>query len=272
MTDPADREPRGYDDLYREFDSPLMRRIRQEAYGMDIGQHSWVTADELRRDVEALRLSPEARLLDLGCGPGGPLTFVAAMAGCRATGLDVSAPAIAAARARATELGVDALVALREADLDAPLPLEDGAFDAVMAWDVVLHVRDRAAVFREVARVLVPGGRFAFTDAGVLAGPVSSEEIELRSMHGSTRFVPPGYDEEAIERAGFRLAGTEDRTASVLGNAEGRLAARGAHRAELVALEGAVRFERQQRYLETVVDLSRRGHVRRVMYLAERHR
>lgn len=269
MTGPSDRDASGYDDLYREFDSPLMRRIRREAYGTDIGQHSWVTADELRRDVAALRLSRVARLLDLGCGPGGPLTFVAAMAGCRATGVDVSGPAIAAARARAAEMGVEALVVLREADLDAALPFEDGAFDAVMAWDVILHVRDRESVLREVARVLVPGGRFAFTDAGILAGPVSGEEIALRSMHGPTRFVPRGWDEEALERAGFRLVASEDRTASVLGNAEGRLAARLGHRQELVAIEGAARFERQQRYLETVAELSRRGDVRRVMYLGE---
>jgi hypothetical protein len=38
----------GYEATYREFDSPLMRQIRREAYGEDIGQHSWVGAAELR--------------------------------------------------------------------------------------------------------------------------------------------------------------------------------------------------------------------------------
>jgi hypothetical protein len=42
---------RDYDGIHGEFDSPLMRQIRQEAYGEDIGQHSWVTADELRSDL-----------------------------------------------------------------------------------------------------------------------------------------------------------------------------------------------------------------------------
>ena len=41
----------GYESFYREFDSPLMRQIRREAYGEDIGQHSWVGADELRGDI-----------------------------------------------------------------------------------------------------------------------------------------------------------------------------------------------------------------------------
>jgi len=72
-----------------------------------------------------------------------------------------------------------------------------------------------------------------------------------------------------LERAGFRLLDTEDRTASVLKNASGRLAARLAHRERLESLEGASEFERQQQYLETVIEISRRAAVSRVMYLAE---
>lgn len=90
-----------YDKLYEHFDSPLMRQLRAEAYGQDIGQHSWVTAEELLADIPKLKLSPDSRLLDLGCGPGGPLTYVTMQTKCQAVGLDVSANAIAAARDRA---------------------------------------------------------------------------------------------------------------------------------------------------------------------------
>src|SRR5260370_17386235 len=62
-----------YDKLYEHFDSPLMRQLRAEAYGQDIGQHSWVTAGELLGDIPKLKLSPESRLLDLGCRPPQPL-------------------------------------------------------------------------------------------------------------------------------------------------------------------------------------------------------
>ncbi len=67
-----------YEPFYREFDSPLMRQLRREAYGEDIGQHSWVGAAELREDIPRLKLSPGNRLLDLDCGPCGPLTFILA--------------------------------------------------------------------------------------------------------------------------------------------------------------------------------------------------
>ena len=57
----------------------MMRQIRREAYGEDIGQHSRVGSEELRGDMHRLGLAPSSRLVDLGCGPCGPLTFVAAL-------------------------------------------------------------------------------------------------------------------------------------------------------------------------------------------------
>jgi SAM-dependent methyltransferase len=260
-----------YDDVYAGFDSPLMRRVRAEASAEDIGQHSWVTAEQLRADMGRLRLTPALRLLDLGCGACGPLTFVLQAVGCRGTGVERSAPAVALGRDRAAALGVAGLATIAEADLDRPLPVESGSFDAAMSLDVVLHLRNRAALFRELARSLVPGGRLLFTDAGVLAGAISGEEAAARSVHGHTVFVPPGFNERALEASGFRLLETEDRTGALLESAEGRRAARLTHRGALEEAEGRDGFERQQRYLDTVIELARRRCVSRVMYLAESH-
>ena len=259
----------GYESSYREFDSPLMRQIRREAYGEDIGQHSWVGAGEMRADIDRLALSPASRFVDLGCGPCGPLTFVLAAVGCPGTGVELSPSALRAGRARAVSLGVDALLSVREADLNESLPFVSGSFDAAMSLDVVLHLRDRLSFFHEVARLLRHGGRFLFTDAGVVTGAVSNEEVRRRSAHGYTQFVAAGWNEGLLESAGLQLLEAENRTPSVLANAGGRLAAMQAHRAELEGVSGAAEFESQRCYLETVVELSRRGAVSRVMYLAE---
>ena len=259
----------GYESFYREFASPLMRRLRQEAYGEDIGQHSWVGSEELRADVRRLGLTPSSRLLDLGCGPGGPLSFVAAAAGCRATGLELSPSALRVARQRAAVLGVQTRVSTCETDLNRPLPLDTASFDAAMSLDVVLHVRDRSTLFLETRRVLCAGAKFLFTDAGVITGAVSNEEMQRRSPHGFTQFVVAGWNEGLLERAGFRLLEIEDRTASVSRNASGRLAAIAAHRSELEQVSGAAAFESQREYLETVIELARRRALSRIMYLAE---
>jgi len=267
MSSPADSNRR-YDDLYSEFDSPLMRQLRVEAYGRDIGQHSWTTAEELEAGISQLNLSAASRILDLGCGPGGPLCFVVGLVGCHGHGIDRSAEAIAAGRARAAALQLDGLIVLHEGDLNRPIPLPSRSFDAVISLDVVLHLRDRAEFFREVTRMLVPGGRFLFTDAGVVTASISNEEIARRAFHGYTQFVPAGFNERMLELAGLRLLDRTDCTANLVRNATGRSSARLAHRTELQRIEGRARFERQQRYLQTVIELSRRGAMSRIMYCA----
>ena len=260
---------RGYEDLYETFDSALARQIRREAYGEDFGQHSWATADEVRECIPRLRLSPTTRILDIGCGPAGPLTFIVGAVGCRGVGLDVSAAAIEAGSSRVSELGLDRLITLLTADSNEPIPFGIDSFEAVISVDVVLHLHDRSRLFREVARVLGAGGRFWFTDAGVLTGPVSVEEAALRSPHGYTQLAPAGFNDRALEAEGFRILSVDDRTADLLANATGRLAARIAHREEMVTLDGADNFERQKQYLETVIALARRGAMSRFAYLAE---
>jgi SAM-dependent methyltransferase len=260
---------KGYDPIYAAFDSSWMQQARREAYGEDIGQHSWVSADELRTDIGRLSLTASSRLLDLGCGPGGPLVFAVGLTGCAGTGVEVSASALASGSARACAAGLQDRIKLFEADLNLPLPFDDRSFDVVISLDVVLHLLDRRALFDEVARVLTPQGKFLFTDAGVVSGPISNEEIGWRSVNGYTQFVPPGFNQKLLAAAGYRLILMEDRTASVVLNAGGRLRARNAHRVAFEKLEGKESFARQQRYLEIVVELSERRALSRTMYLTE---
>ena len=257
----------GYEAFYRDFDSPLMCQLRREAYGEDIGQHSWVGADEIRSDIHHLRLSSSSRVLDLGCGPCGPLTYILAAVGCSGTGLELSPSALRAGRARASALNVDQLLSVREADLNEPLPFGADSFNAAISLDVVLHLRDRGRFFEEVARVLAPRGRFVVTDAGVVTGCVSNESIRKRSVHGYTQFVASGWNEALLESAGFRLIETQNRTPDLLRNASGRLAAMQRHRTELEQMSSAAEVQNQREYLETVVELARLGAISRVMYL-----
>src|SRR5262249_12678363 len=63
---------RRYDANYGNFQTDLYGEIRREAYGDDIGQNSWLTADEHDKFLEWLELSTGKKLLDVACGAGGP--------------------------------------------------------------------------------------------------------------------------------------------------------------------------------------------------------
>jgi SAM-dependent methyltransferase len=139
-----------------------------------------------------------------------------------------------------------------------------------MSFDVVLHLKDRMATFRDVARLLKPGGRFLFTDAAVLVGAISSEQVQARSIHGTTHLSSSDFNPKGLETAGPRLLEAEDRTASLLRSARGRRRARDARRPELVRLEGLEEFALAQRYLDAVITLAEKQSLSRWMYLSER--
>jgi ubiquinone/menaquinone biosynthesis C-methylase UbiE len=124
-----------YDDLAAEY--ARHRRV-----------HPGVLADLVERG----RLTPESSVLEVGCGTGNYLLSLHERIGCRCVGVDPSAQMLAAARERASAI---ALVQGQGEALDFP----GDTFDLVYSVDVIHHVTDRLAYFREAARVLKPGGR-----------------------------------------------------------------------------------------------------------------
>src|SRR5690349_18721593 len=97
-----------YDANYGNFESDLYSEIRREAFGEDIGQNSWLTADEQNRFIEKLALSPGKTLLDVACGAGGPALKIAEKTGCSLVGIDVHEQAISAAKSLAAKQGLSA--------------------------------------------------------------------------------------------------------------------------------------------------------------------
>ena len=106
---------------------------------------------------------PGARVLDVCAGLGGPARFIAHQRGARVIGIDLTRSRCAGGRRLSRMVGLDGRVWLVNGDAQA-MPFSSGSFAAAVSQEGLLHVPDKAAVLRECARVLVPGGRLAFTD------------------------------------------------------------------------------------------------------------
>jgi hypothetical protein len=109
-----------------------------------------------------------------------------------------------------------------------------------------------------------------FTDAMIVTGLVTQEELAVRSSIGWYVFAAPGENERLIGRAGFTLLSSEDVTAAGEVIAERWHEAREQHRDELTAREGEANFAGLQRFLACVHRLSAERRLSRYCYLAEK--
>ena len=163
--------------------------IADEWYALDRGFRAQVYVDSL-----LARLEPGARVLDLGCGTGVPITRYVAQRGFCVTGMDSSKRMIAHARAAVRE------ATFIHADmLDFTVP---DVVSAVIAWDSIFHVdrRRHDAIFARIRGVLADGGWLLMSAAG------SSEAGFHSEMFGHSFFYSgyaPAETVAMLEGAGF---------------------------------------------------------------------
>lgn len=259
-----------YDNVYADFASIAEVAVRQEAYGEDVGQSSWLTAPEWLGFADQLGVGRGADVLEVGSGSGGPAVYLATARECRITGVDINEHGVRNARALAASRGLSDGVHFEVVDASQPLPFDTECFDAIISNDAMCHIANRVAVLREWHRVLRPGGRALFTDAMVLTGIVSHEEVATRSSIGFYVFVPQGANEAMLREAGFAVLEVQDVTSSAAEIAARWHDARARHREPLVAREGEANFQGLQRFLRCVHTLSVEKRLSRYAYLAKK--
>jgi cyclopropane fatty-acyl-phospholipid synthase-like methyltransferase len=259
-----------YDTNYGNFNTELYSEIRREAFGEDIGQNSWLTADEQDRFLSWLDLSPGKVLLDVACGAGGPALRLAAKTGCSVVGIDVHEQAVSTACSLAIQRGPSRRAEFRVVDAAQQLPFSEASFDAITCIDAVNHFSERQRVIAEWARLLKVGGRLLFTDPITLTGPLTNTEVAVRSSAGVYLFVPHGYDEGVIAQCGLQLLVCEDVTANMAKVAQARRAARASRSAALREIEGDQAYDGQQEFLAVAARVAREGRLSRFVYVSQK--
>jgi cyclopropane fatty-acyl-phospholipid synthase-like methyltransferase len=217
-----------------------------------------------------LQLEPGQHVLEVASGSGGPALYLAKQTDCQVIGIDASREGVEAAERSAAASGQAGQVSFKMADANAPLAFAEQAFNALVCIDSMNHLSDRLNVLREWRRVLCPGGRVLFTDPVVITGPVTNDELALRSSIGLFLFVPPGVNEALIARAGFVLIRQEDVSANAALVAERWHQARERHREQLLQIEDQERFSGLQKFLAAVHSLTSERRLSRIVYLLEK--
>ena len=189
---------------FHAFERAGWERI-PEAYQDAFGS---LTTQAIEPLLDAARVGPGVRVLDVATGPG----YVAAAAagrGAAAIGLDFSAPMLVEARRRAPAID------FREGDAEA-LPFGDAAFDAVLMNFGLLHLGRPDEALAEAHRVLRPGGRLGFTvwakpeeavGFGIVLGAIQRHgrlDVPLPPGPPFFRFADPAESQRVLGEIGFR--------------------------------------------------------------------
>lgn len=171
--------------------------------------------------ADLVTIAADMRLLDIGCGIGGPARYFATEYGCSVTGIDLTAAYIDVARMLTEKVGLSDRVTFACGDATA-LPYKDASFDMAWALNVTMNIEDRTGFYTGVHRVLKPGGIFAISELG--EGPNGAPYYPLPwARDPSYSFlIPPDEMRSLLEASGFKVIEWIDETARRKASADGR--------------------------------------------------
>ena len=126
-------------------------KMNYDNLAREYAEHRHVHPEVLKGLLKNSRLYADSSVLEVGCGTGNYISAIQGATGCTCRGIDPSAQMLAKANERSQQIIFD----LGKAE---KLAFPEAAFDLVFSVDVIHHIGDRAAYYREAWRVLKPGG------------------------------------------------------------------------------------------------------------------
>lgn len=180
----------------------------REAFAAAIARHEHYLA-------HAIGIKKSHHVLDVGCGVGGPAREIARFTGAHVTGITINEYQVQRATRYAAQDGLAGQCRFVVGDF-MDLPFDEGQFDAVYAIEATVHAPSLEAVYKQVYRVLKPGGVFGVYE-WVMTDKYDHENLRHRQIRldieqgdGIANMMKAEDALAAIRAAGFELLEAED--------------------------------------------------------------
>lgn len=161
--------------------------------------------------AEKMNLGPEARVLDIGSGLGGPARTLAETYTCHVTGIDLTQAFCEAAQVMSEWVRLGDRVTFAQGDA-TDLPYDDASFDAAMTIHVAMNIPEKDKVYSEARRVLKPGGIFAVYDVLQGEGGEVMFPVPWAREPSISHLATPDEMRSLLAGAGFEILEIEDST------------------------------------------------------------
>ena len=168
-----------------------------------------------RAQAAKLQISPEMRILDVGCGIGGPARYLANTFGCHVTGIDLTDEFVEVAQMLTKRCELTYKTKFHQGNA-LELPFEDDSFDVVWCQNVTMNIENKARLLAQFRRVLRPCGKFTYTEYVRGKGPEPVYPLPWASDPSYSFLITPEAMREMLEGSGFRIVDWTDFTAKIV--------------------------------------------------------
>jgi ubiquinone/menaquinone biosynthesis C-methylase UbiE len=167
------------------------------------------------RLAELVGFTGSERVLDVGAGLGGPSRFLAWRYGVRVSGIDLTAEFVRIAQMLTRRTGLEDKVDYRQGNALA-LPFAEQSFDVVWSQNAAMNIADRDRLYREMRRVLKPGGRLALQEVAAGPGGAPHFPVQWAREPGISFLYSAAETRATLEASEFRVLAWQDTTPEAL--------------------------------------------------------
>jgi SAM-dependent methyltransferase len=160
--------------------------------------------------ADQLTVGPGDHVLDVGSGIGGPARYFARRFGCRVTGIDLTDEFCRLARHLTALMGLAGQITFEQGDALA-MPFADAGFDGAYSMNVAMNIADKAGFYRELRRVLKPGGWLFLSEIALGPGGGPDYPTPWAATAASSFLATPEATLDGLEAAGFAVVQWGDR-------------------------------------------------------------